>query len=251
MSLENKVALVTGGGSGIGRAAALALAREGARLVIADIDPAGGRESAQMVQAQGGQAIFVETDVCQAQATVALIERSVAEYGRLDCAFNNAGIEGAMARTADVTEDDFDRLIAVNLKGVWLCMKYEIQQMLQQGGGAIVNTASAAGLVGTHSMPVYGASKHGVVGLTKSAAIEYASKGIRINAVCPSVINTPMAERTFAKFPQFEQGIKNMNPSRRLGEAAEVAEAVVWLCSEKASFVTGAALSVDGGFTAQ
>ncbi len=251
MRLENKAVLITGGGSGIGRAAALVMARERARLAIADIDADGGQETVRLVREQGGAAVFVATDVSQAQAAAGLVERVVAEYGRLDCAFNNAGIEGELARTADITEADFDRIIAVNLKGVWLCLKYEIQQMLRQGGGAIVNTASAAGLVGTHSMSVYGASKHGVVGLTKSAAVEYAGKGIRINAVCPSVINTPMADRTFAKFPKFERGIKNMNPSHRLGEAAEVAEAVAWLCSDAASFVTGAALPIDGGFTAQ
>ncbi|MFQ5436481.1 MAG: SDR family oxidoreductase, partial [Anaerolineae bacterium] len=163
----------------------------------------------------------------------------------------NAGIEGDIVRTADVTEADFDRIMAVNVKGVWLCMKHQIPQMIAQGGGVIVNTASVAGLVGTHSMPVYGAGKHAVIGLTKSAALEYARKNIRINAVCPSVINTPMVRRGFTSFPQFVEATKRLNPMRRLGEPEEVAAAVLWLCSAEASFVNGTALTVDGGFTAQ
>lgn len=251
MTLDNKVTLVTGGGSGIGRATALAFAREGARVVVADIAPEAAAETVETITAKGGDAISIKTDVTQSADVQRLIEDIVTKYGRLDCAFNNAGVAGDMVRTADVTEEDFDRIIAVNLKGVWLCMKYEIRQMIPQGGGVIVNIASAAGLVGTHSMPVYGASKHGVVGLSKSAAVEYARKGIRVNAVCPSVIRTPMIERVFERLPQFEDATIRLNPFRRLGTAAEVAEAVVWLCSDAASYVNGATLSVDGGFVAQ
>jgi len=249
--LANKIALVTGGASGIGRATAVLFAQSGAKVVVADIDAAGGAETVQTIIAQGDEAFFIQADVSQSDAVQQMINETVARYGRLDCAFNNAGIEGDIRRTADVTEEDFDRIMAVNLKGVWLCLKYEIRQMLDQGGGVIVNTASVAGLVGTHSMPVYGASKHAIVGLTKSAAVEYGRKNIRINAVCPSVINTPMMQRGFTEFPQFVEATKRLNPMRRLGEPEEVAQAVLWLCSDAASFTNGAALTVDGGFTAQ
>ncbi|MFQ5422304.1 MAG: SDR family oxidoreductase [Anaerolineae bacterium] len=248
---ENKVVLITGGGSGIGRVTALAFAQAGARLIIADIDVAGGEETAVFIQSQGAEAIFIRTDVSQAADVEKMVQGAVRKYGRLDIAFNNAGIEGDIVRTADVTEADFDRIMAVNVKGVWLCMKHQIPQMIAQGGGVIVNTASVAGLVGTHSMPVYGAGKHAVIGLTKSAALEYARKNIRINAVCPSVINTPMVRRGFTSFPQFVEATKRLNPMRRLGEPEEVAAAVLWLCSAEASFVNGTALTVDGGFTAQ
>lgn len=248
---QNKVVLVTGGGSGIGRETAHAFAREGAHVIIADINVAGGNKTAVSITNSGAQAIFVRTDVSQAADVEKLMQAAVAEYGRLDIAFNNAGIEGDSVRTADVTEADFDRIIAVNVKGVWLCMKHQIPLMIEKGGGVIVNTASVAGLVGTHSMPVYSASKHAVVGLTKSAALEYARKNIRINAVCPAVINTPMVQRGFTNFPKFVETTKRINPMRRLGEPAEVAAAVLWLCSDDASFVNGTALTVDGGFTAQ
>lgn len=249
--LENKATLITGASSGIGRAAALLFAREGARLVLADVDVAGGEETAHMVTNRGGEAIFVRTDVAQAAQVEALVQRAVGEYGRLDCAFNNAGIAGLPVRMAEVPEDDFDRIMAVNVKGVWLCMKYEIPQMLAQGGGAIVNTASVAGLVGSHSLPIYGASKHAVVGMSKTAAVEYARKNIRVNCVCPAVIRTPMAMGGLGEHSPFLEAAIAANPSRRLGEAAEVAAAVLWLCSDAASFTTGAALTVDGGFTAQ
>jgi NAD(P)-dependent dehydrogenase (short-subunit alcohol dehydrogenase family) len=250
--VEGKVALVTGGGSGIGRATALAFAREGARVVVADIGVAGGAETAQLIQKAGGEATFIKADVSQAAEVEALIDKVVSTYGRLDCAHNNAGIEGVEAPTADYPEEDWDRVIAINLKGVWLCMKYEIPPMQQQGGGAIVNTASIAGLVGAYRMPAYVASKHGVAGLTKAAALEYAKAGIRVNAVCPGVIRTPMVERFFfSRHPRAEGRLTAFEPIGRLGTPQEVAEAVVWLCSDAASFVTGHTMAVDGGIVAQ
>lgn len=250
-SLQNKVVLVTGGASGIGRVTALALAQAGAKVAIADVNAAAGEEIAQLIRERQSEALFVPTDVGDAAAVQALIQTIVATYGRLDCAFNNAGIEGLPTRTADASEDDFDQIMRVNVKGVWLCMKYELQQMVAQGGGVIVNTASVAGLVGAHSLPIYSASKHAVVGLTKSAAVEYARKGVRVNAVCPTVIRTPMVERGLAALPQFMDVVKQSIPMRRIGEPEEVAAAVLWLCSDASRFVTGATLTVDGGFTAQ
>ena len=249
--MDNKVALVTGAGSGIGRATALVFAREGAKVVVADIVVEGGQETVQQIEAAGGEAIFVKADVSQAADVETLIAKTVETYGRLDCAFNNAGIEGGMKLTIDCTKEEFDRTIAVNLTGVWLCMKYEIQQMLSQGSGAIVNTASAAGLVGFPSLPDYVASKHGVVGLTKTAALEYAKSGIRVNAVCPGVIQTPMVERGAQLSPGFDELALSMEPVGRFGQPAEVGEAVVWLCSDAASFVTGHPMVVDGGLVAQ
>ncbi|MCP5094013.1 MAG: SDR family oxidoreductase [Chloroflexi bacterium] len=247
----NKVVMVTGGASGIGRVTALAFASEGATLILADINEAGGQETQAFIAEQGAEAIFVQADVSQSADVEGLVREAVGRYGRIDIAFNNAGIEGGIVRTADVAETDFDHIMAVNVKGVWLCMKHQIPQMIAQGGGAIVNTASVAGLVGTHSMPVYGASKHAVIGLTKSAALEYARKNIRINAVCPSVIDTPMVQRGFTTFPKFVETTTRINPMRRLGTPDEVAAAVLWLCSDEASFVNATALTIDGGFTAQ
>ena len=249
--LQGKVALVTGGSSGIGRAAARAFAREGARVMIADVTVAGGHETVSLIQEAGGEAAFIQVDVTQAAGVAALIARTVAVYGRLDCAHNNAGIEGTTGPTADCTEDNWDRVISVNLKGVWLCMQSEIPQMLQQGSGAIVNTASVAGLVGARGLPAYVASKHGVVGLTRTAALEYARAGIRVNAVCPGVIRTPMVERLLRDRPHAEARLRELEPVGRLGTPEEVAEAVVWLCSDAASFVTGHAMAVDGGIVAQ
>lgn len=250
-SLQDKVILVTGGASGIGRVTAYATAQAGAKVVVADVNAAAGEATTQVIRDKGGESLFVQTDVGDAAAVQNLIQAIVQTYGRLDCAFNNAGIEGLPTRTADANEDDFDQIMRVNVKGVWLCMKYEIQQMVAQGGGAIVNTASVAGLVGAHSLPIYAASKHAVVGLTKSAAVEYARKGVRVNAVCPTVIRTPMVERGLAALPQFMDVVKQSIPMRRIGEPDEVAAAVLWLCSDAAKFVTGATLTVDGGFTAQ
>lgn len=249
--LSDKVTLITGGGSGIGRATAVLFAQEGAHVAVADLNLDTAEETVELIAAGGGQAFAFQADVSRAADVQAMVGEVVARYGRLDCAFNNAGIEGLPTRTMDVTEADFDRIIAVNLKGVWLCLKYELEQMVAQGGGAIVNTASVAGLTGAHSMPAYAASKHGVVGLTRSAAVEYGRKNIRINAVCPSVIDTPMVHRGFETFPQFVEATIRINPMRRLGQAEEVARAVLWLCSDAASFTNGAALTVDGGFTAQ
>ena len=250
--LQGKVALVTGGGSGIGRASALAFAREGASVVVADVAVTGGNETVTLIQTAGGVATFVRADVSQASDVAALVDAAVATYGRLDCAHNNAGIEGTAALTAEYPEEDWDRVLAINLKGVWLCMKYEIPQMQRQGSGAIVNTASIAGLVGAYRMPAYVASKHGVAGLTKTAALEYARAGIRVNAVCPGVIRTPMVERFFlSRHPRAETRLSAAEPVGRLGTPEEVAEAVVWLCSDAASFVTGHTMAVDGGMVAQ
>jgi NAD(P)-dependent dehydrogenase (short-subunit alcohol dehydrogenase family) len=249
--VDGKTALVTGGGSGIGRATSLALAREGAKVVVSDVVAEGGEETARLIQAAGGEAAFVRTNVAQAAEVEALVKQAVGTYGRLDCAFNNAGIAGAAARTADYTEENWDQVIAINLTGVWLCMKYEIQQMLKQGGGAIVNTASVAGLVGFRSGPAYVASKHGVTGLTKTAALEYAKANIRVNAVCPGVIRTPMFERGLRVNPGIEETMAAREPVGRLGRPEEIAEAVVWLCSDAASFVTGFPMAVDGGWIAQ
>ncbi|MEW6296745.1 MAG: SDR family oxidoreductase [Thermodesulfobacteriota bacterium] len=249
--LDGKVALVTGGSSGIGRATALAFAREGAKVVVADVIVDGGQETVRLLTAAGGQGLFVKTDVSKAAEVEALIKQTVATYGRLDCAFNNAGVEGAFVSTAEYTEADWDRVLAINLKGVWLCMKYEIAQMLRQGGGAIVNTASGAGLVGVPGLSAYVASKHGVVGLTKTAALECAKAGVRVNAVCPGVIQTPMVARLTSSRPDLSEALVAAEPMGRTGKPEEVAEAVVWLCSDAASFVTGHAMSVDGGYVAQ
>jgi NAD(P)-dependent dehydrogenase (short-subunit alcohol dehydrogenase family) len=249
--LAGKIALVTGGASGIGRATALTFAREDAQVIVADRSVDGGEETVQMVKAAGREALFVKTDVSQATEVEGLIKQAVATYGRLDCAFNNAGIEGVWVQTADCTEENWDRTLTINLKGVWLCLKYEIPQMLTQGGGAIVNNASLAGLVGAATLPAYVASKHGVVGLTKTAALEYAKAGIRVNAVCPGIIRTPMGDRVIQAYPQTADAMLAQEPIGRWGTPEEVAEAVVWLCSDAASFVTGHAMAVDGGWVAQ
>jgi NAD(P)-dependent dehydrogenase (short-subunit alcohol dehydrogenase family) len=249
--VDGKVAVVTGGSSGIGRAAALAFAREGAKVVVSDVVVKGGEETVQMIKAAGGQAIFVKTDVSKADEVETLINQTVATYGRLDCAFNNAGIGGKFTPTAKVTEEDWDRMIAINLKGVWLCMKAEITHMLKQGSGAIVNTASTMGVIANPGVSAYVAAKHGVNGLTKTAALEYAKHGIRVNSVCPGVVRTPMVEQAIASNPQMAETMVAVEPVGRLGKPEEIAEAVVWLCSDAASFVTGLPMVVDGGWTAQ
>lgn len=249
--LDGKVALVTGAGSGIGRASALTFAREGAKVAVSDIVVDGGQETVRLIQQAGGEAQFFEADVSKAEQVEKLVQDIVAAYGRLDCAHNNAGVEGAIASTGEYQEAQWDTVIAVNLKGVWLCMKYQIPQMLAQGGGAIVNTASGAGLIGVAGMPAYVASKHGVVGLSKTAALEYAKSNIRVNAVCPGLIQTPMVERITGGQPQMGEALVAAEPIGRVGQPQEIAESVVWLCSDVASFVTGHAMSVDGGYVAQ
>ena len=248
--MQDKVALVTGASSGIGRATALVFAREGARVVVADLNVVGGQETVQLVKAAGGEAVFVETDVAQAASVEAMVQTALDTYGRLDCAHNNAGVEGVLSRTAEQTEQDWEPVIRINLKGVWLCMKYEIPHMVQQGSGAIVNTASGAGLIGVKRMAAYVASKHGVIGLTKTAALEYAKSGVRVNAVCPGVIQTAMVERVSGRRPDVLEKMIAAEPIGRSGQPEEIAESVVWLCSDAASFVTGHAMAVDGGAVA-
>lgn len=248
---EGKVALVTGAGSGIGRATAVAFSREGASVVVCDIDVNGGEDTVRMITDAGGEAYFVRADVSQADQVENLVNETVGKYGRLDYAFNNAGIEGEQAVTADCPEDNWDRVIDVNLKGTWLCMKHEIPQMLKQGKGSIVNMSSVAGLIGYRNIPAYVASKHGVIGLTKTAALEYATTGIRINVVCPGVIRTPMVDRFAGGSPEGEEQLMESEPIGRLGVPEEIAEAVIWLCSDAASFVLGHAMVIDGGLVAQ
>jgi NAD(P)-dependent dehydrogenase (short-subunit alcohol dehydrogenase family) len=250
--LSEKSVIITGAGSGIGRAAAMVFAREGARVMVADVSDEGGRETAALIARQGGEAKFQRCDVARAADVDALVAMAVSAWGRLDCAFNNAGIAGPMRRTADYEEEEFDRIIAIDLKGVWLCMRAQIRQFLaQRSSGAIVNTASAAGLVASHSMPAYTAAKHGVIGLTKCAAVEYARAGIRINAVCPGVVDTPLVAGMIAQSPKVAQALDRAEPVGRKARPEEIAEAAAWLCSDGASFVTGASISVDGGLTAQ
>ena len=247
---EGKVALVTGGNSGIGRATALAFARESAKVVIAARRAPEGEETVGMIIQAGGEALFVKTDVSKASDVEALMRKTVETYGRLDCAFNNAGVYGTEVPVHEYTEEDWEYVMSINLKGVWLCMRSEIRQMLKQGGGAIVNDSSTSGLVGGLRESAYVASKHGVIGLTKAAALEYARDGIRVNAVCPGWIRTPMVESIIAGNPERERQIIAEEPVGRMGTPEEVAEAVVWLCSDAASFVTGHSMAVDGGMLA-
>jgi len=249
--LEGKVVLVTGGGSGIGRATSILLAKEGAKVMIADYVPEGAERTVKMIKEGGGEASCIAADVSVVRQVEIMVNKTVETYGRLDGAFNNAGIEGKMADTAEYPEDVFDRIIAINLKGVWLCMKYEIPQMLKTGGGAIVNTASGAGLVGVAQLSAYNASKHGVVGLTKTAALEFSQKNIRVNCVCPGLINTPMVARMIDSGGMNEQEFLAAEPVGRMGRPEEIGEGVVWLLSNAASFVTGHSMSIDGGFVAQ
>ena len=250
--LDGKSALITGGGGGIGRAAALAFAREGARVAVADVAADAAGETVARVNAGGGQAISLVGEVTRDADVRSMIDSLVGAYGRLDCAFNNAGIapyqvDASGMKTADWSEEAFDRMIAVNLKGVWLCMRHEIRQMQTQGGGAIVNTGSIAGLAGLPTSSAYVAAKHGVIGLTRTAALEYAEANIRVNAVYPGFIKTRMTEDTMRRRGE---AILGQIPFRRMGEPEEIAEMVVWLCSDRASYVSGAAYNVDGGWMA-
>lgn len=250
--LDGKIALVTGAASGIGRATAIAFARAGAQVIMCDIDQAGGEQTLAKIKTEHGKAEFFRTDVTQASQVEELITKIVNTRGRLDCAFNNAGTEGELALTADHSERNFEHVMAVNVKGVWLCLKYELKLMVKQGRGAIVNTASVAGLVGFAGLPIYVASKHAVVGLTKTAAIEYALAGVRVNALCPGPIDTPMMERIghsegWPSRSEYEAFV----PMRRYGTPEEMAQIVTWLCSDAASYITGATLAGDGGLVAQ
>jgi NAD(P)-dependent dehydrogenase (short-subunit alcohol dehydrogenase family) len=247
--MEGKVAIVTGAGSGIGRATALAFAQEGTKVVVADIAVEGGQATVATIKKDGGDAVFIKTDVSQETEVEALIDKTIETYGRLDYAHNNAGIEGA----ADTgSEEIWHQVMNVNLKGVWLCLKHEIPQMLKQGKGAIVNTSSVAGLIATGGgMNAYAPSKAGVIQLTRDAALAYAKAGIRVNAVCPGIIKTDMIQRVVDEHPPMKDYLANRAPMGRMGEPHEIAQVVVWLCSDESSFITGVALPVDGGWTMQ
>jgi NAD(P)-dependent dehydrogenase (short-subunit alcohol dehydrogenase family) len=247
-SLDGKVAVVTGAAMGIGRESARIFARQGARVVVADIDERGGDETVAMIADGGGEASFIRTDVSVKADVTAMVAHAVDTYGGLDCAHNNAGMAAPMAPLADYPDEGWDRTLAVMLTGVFSCMKAEIPAMLERGGGAIVNTASGVGLVGYPHQAAYTASKHGVIGLTKVAALDYGAQGVRVNAVCPGTALTPMVERAIGHDPTIGDQLKALHPMGRIGEASEIAEAAVWLCTPAASFVLGVALPVDGGY---
>jgi NAD(P)-dependent dehydrogenase (short-subunit alcohol dehydrogenase family) len=250
-SLADKVIVITGAASGIGRATALICARQGAKVVVADRDRVGGEQTVGIVRAEGGQASFVAVDVSNEAEVDAMIAHAVETYGRLDGAFNNAAVGEAITSLLDETNAMYDSMMGVNVRGVWLCLRAEIRQMQAQGGGgAIVNTSSAAGIQGTTKMAIYGASKHAVIGLTKAAALEFARTGLRVNAVCPGVIETPMLMGVIGQSERLQQGFMASQPNRRFGQPEEIGEAVAWLLSDAASLVTGISMSVDGGLAA-
>ena len=253
-SLDGKTVLVTGGASGIGRSISLTFSRAGAKVVVSDCDAEGGGETVEMATAQGGDAVFIPANVAKSIDVKEMVAQTIQTYGRLDCAVNNAGVgPGPRVALHDFPDEKWQEVIDINLTGVWLCMKYEIVEMLKLGGGAIVNTASVMGLVGAwgRGAIAYTAAKHGVIGLTKQAALEYASKGLRVNAVCPGFIATPMVQEIFQAVPDVEKSVVMRHPVGRLGRPQEIAEAVVWLCSDAASFVTGHSMPIDGGYVAQ
>lgn len=249
LSFQNKVALVTGAGSGMGLATAKAFAEEGAAIVLADQNENQARAAAEELIRNGCTALAIRCDVTDEPQVDEMVARTVSHFGRLDAAFNNAGIMPPDVETADVNAEDYDRVMSINLRGVWCCMKYELVQMRKQGSGAIVNNSSIGGLIGIPGRAAYHASKHGVLGLTKSAALEYAARGIRINAVCPGTINTPMVAEMMARYPEAMKEAVKQAAIGRMGEPEEIAAAVLWLCSPAASFVIGHALVVDGGYT--
>jgi NAD(P)-dependent dehydrogenase (short-subunit alcohol dehydrogenase family) len=248
---DGKVALVTGGGIGIGLATAHAFAREGAKVVIGNRDMERGEAVVKAIQSDGGEASFLRTDVSSEEDVQALVEHAVSTYGKLDVAFNNAGVEGLIAPLAGQTDENYNYVMNINVKGVWLSMKYQIPQMLKTGGGAIVNNSSVAGLIGFPGAGIYCASKHAVMGLTKSAALEYSADGVRVNAVNPAVIDTSMADRLADGIGAAKEDLSAMHPIGRIGMPDEVANTVLWLCSDKSSFVTGISLCVDGGYTSR
>lgn len=250
-NFTGKTAFVTGASAGIGRATALTLAKNRARVAVVDTNLDAGLYVVNLIEKEDGKAVFIKCDVSKSSDVKAAIEKTVTQFGGLDYAFNNAGIEGQQSLSPDCTEENWEQVINVNLKGVWLCMKYQIPQMLKQGHGAIVNCSSVAGLVGFPGIPAYTASKHGVIGLTKAAALEYAKLNIRINAVCPGVIQTPMIERFTHGEAQIQKQLVDGEPIGRIGKPEEIAEAVMWLLSDRASFVTGLPMAVDGGWVAQ
>ena len=248
---SGKVALVTGGASGLGRVTAIALAREGAKVVVADVAESEGEATAQMITSAGGQAIFVKADVTKSSEVEAMVEATVKAFGRLDFALNNAGIDGVRARTADYPEEVWHQVINLNLTGVFLCLKYELPLMVRQGSGVIVNMSSVAGVTGFPGHAAYTASKHGVIGLTKTAAIDYAKAGIRVNAICPAYTRTPMLSRMLEQKPELEAKLISRVPLRRLGTAEEIAQAAIYLFSDAAAFITGHSLVMDGGIVAE
>ena len=246
-AFENQVVIVTGSSSGIGRATAIAFAREGAKVIVSDINAKEGQSTVDEIKHSSGEAFFIKCDVSSEEEVKNLVDKTIEKYGRLDCAYNNAGIEGSPCSTVECSSENWDRTININLKGVWLCMKYEIPAMLKNAKGSIVNCSSIAGLVGFETIPAYVASKHGVIGLTETAALEFAKQNVRVNAVCPGVIHTPMLER-FTKGE--EQLMADQDPMGRVGRPEEIADSVLWLCSDKSSYVTGQSIAVDGGWTA-
>lgn len=251
LHLKNKVVIITGAASGIGASSALLFSREGAKVVVADVQKELGEKVVSQIKSEKGEAIFIKCDVSSEDDVKNLVSKTVEKYGRVDCAFNNAGIEGAQGDTLSCTNENWQRTMEINLKGIWLCMKYEIPEMLKSGGGSIVNCSSIAGIVGFEGLPAYVASKHGVVGLTQTAALEFSQKNIRVNAICPGVIDTPMVNRLTHNQESEQKTLTASEPVGRMGKPEEIASAALWLCSDASSFVTGHPLVADGGWVAR